>query len=217
VEQLRDHQGLVQSQREGSIRAARSQLEQLQAQDRMQLEQLLAAQEARRIQVLLSHGIDPRSFAGAATLGPSSTAAINLQATPASSATSKSDPSAVEEAHKPFIGMELLSDVADVLTKDPPAKAPAPLATPANLLSSQDSIALVGLGLAVPPQRNALGILGVLQNAFQHQNNVRQFESTLALAQIIGEIDPRYRDQLVAAGYETTEMKRRRLGGYPFP
>jgi hypothetical protein len=222
LEQLRAQgraQDRAQSQLDDQIRAherAHSQLEQLQAHDRMQLEQLRAAQEARRNHVLLSHGIDPCSFAGPATLVPSSTAAI-LQTMPASSAISTTASSAVEKARKPLTGIELLSDVADVMMKDPPAKAPAPLSTPANLRSSQDPAARVGLGLSVPSRQDTLGILGVLQNAIQHQNNVRKFESTLAFAQMMGGLDPRYRDQLVAAGYETAEMKRRRLGGYPFP
>jgi len=178
-------------------RSLQSQLEQLHAHDKMQMEQLRAAQQARRDQLMLSHGTS-----AARTREPSSKASLLQNRGRPSAAAAVLSP--VAEKPRYLSGMELLSDVIHVLNTAPDASPSADLQMP-QLLSS----------LSAQSKQEVLSLLGVLNSSRQNQTG-QIVGPSFALAHFFGCRDPMVLSQLAAPG-SAPEVKPSRFGGYPFP
>ena len=201
----RAHTQLEQLRAQGR---AHSQFEQLLAHDQIQMEQLRAAQEARRNRLLLSRGTDP--LQSLVTRQPLSSASSFSWAPTSAVLTTVSQP-ITEEINSPLSGIELLSNVVDVLTMGPPPTHMDEV-IPSQVFSSQ-SQATLNVAYTTPIKDN-LAIFGALQSSCQTPCTLQR-GSKLALSQWTSGLNPVVIDQL-ALGYGPGDPKKRRIGEYPF-
>ena len=203
--QERSHNQLEQLRAQGR---AHSQFEQFLAHDQLQMQQLRTAQEARRNRLCLSRATDPvQSFV---TRQPLSSDSCQELAPPSSTLTTISQ-STPKNLNTPLSGIELLSNVVDVLTMGSPLTH-VDENIPSQVFSSQSPATLnVAYSMSIP---NTLGTFGALHSSCQTQNSLPN-GSIMALPQWTGGLNSMRVDQPVL-GHGPGDPKKRRIGEYSF-